>query len=211
MRAVLKDQLLVLVPETDEEALSVACRKEEWEGHVVRLGKNSGDGLTLVDLGPEADARREPINVTSRAPDESVRLIGNFATAPFELDGQHYRSVESFWQGLKFESAADRRRLASLEGPAARGEGDPKGYGATIKYQGKSIAVGTRDHWDLMERACWAKFTQDEPARAALLATGDRPLVHRVRRDSRTIPGVIMAEIWMKVRGKLNLSPAEEC
>ena len=28
------------------------------------------------------------------------------------------------------------------------------------------------------------------PARDASLATGDRPLVHRVRQDSKTIPGV---------------------
>jgi len=36
-----------------------------------------------------------------------------------------------------------------------------------------------------------------------LLATGERPLVHHVPRDSRTIPGVIMAEIWMALRSEL--------
>ena len=34
----------------------------------------------------------------------------------------------------------------------------------------------------------------------ALLGTGERPLVHVTRRDSRTIPGIVMADIWMKVR-----------
>jgi predicted NAD-dependent protein-ADP-ribosyltransferase YbiA (DUF1768 family) len=51
-----------------------------------------------------------------------------------------------------------------------------------------------------MERACRAKFEQNAEARAALLATGDRPLTHVVRRDSTTIPGVIMAQIWMRIR-----------
>jgi hypothetical protein len=54
-----------------------------------------------------------------------------------------------------------------------------------------------------MERACRAKFAQHSESAAALLATGTRPLVHRMRRDSRTIPGVIMAEIWMRIRQDL--------
>ena len=51
-----------------------------------------------------------------------------------------------------------------------------------------------------MTAACWAKFTLHREAHQALLATGDRPLEHRTRRDSRNIPGVIMADIWMKIR-----------
>ena len=65
------------------------------------------------------------------------------------------------------------------------------------------MRVGTRDHWCLMERACAAKFTQNEVARAALRDTGSRPLEHRLRRDSRTIPGAVMADIWMRLRAKL--------
>ena len=40
-------------------------------------------------------------------------------------------------------------------------------------------------------------------AREALLSTGTRPLMHRMRRDSKTIPGVIMADIWMRLRERL--------
>jgi hypothetical protein len=60
-----------------------------------------------------------------------------------------------------------------------------------------------------MDRACRAKFTQNWEARSALLATGGRPLVHRMRRDSRTIPGVIMADIWMRIRSSLANAPRE--
>ncbi|MBS0243478.1 MAG: hypothetical protein JSS20_14970, partial [Proteobacteria bacterium] len=73
----------------------------------------------------------------------------------------------------------------------------------TITYRGASVPVGTYAHWQLMARACLAKFEQNIDARAALLGTGTRPLEHRVRRDSRTIPGVIMADIWMRIRGQL--------
>ncbi len=42
-----------------------------------------------------------------------------------------------------------------------------------------------------------AKFQQNNDAREALLATGERPLVHQMKNDSRTIPDVILAEISM--------------
>jgi hypothetical protein len=54
-----------------------------------------------------------------------------------------------------------------------------------------------------MEQACRAKFSQNEEARAARLATGWRPRDHVVRRDSKAIPGVIMADIWMRIRAEL--------
>jgi predicted NAD-dependent protein-ADP-ribosyltransferase YbiA (DUF1768 family) len=54
-----------------------------------------------------------------------------------------------------------------------------------------------------MYLACSAKFSQHEHARAALVGTGDRPLIHKTRRDSRTIPSVVMADIWMCIRRTL--------
>jgi hypothetical protein len=73
----------------------------------------------------------------------------------------------------------------------------------TFDYRGRIVRVGTADHWDLMKAACEAKFAQDVAARAALVATGSRPLTHRTRKDSRTIPGVVRAEIWMRTRRRI--------
>jgi predicted NAD-dependent protein-ADP-ribosyltransferase YbiA (DUF1768 family) len=203
MRVLLKNRLLVLVPETPEEV----TRLGEWQAaqadHVLYLRSPGGEGLALHDLGPRSDACREPIQVSSRSIDPTARWIGNFAPTPFTLDSREYRCVEAFWQGLKFQNGLERRRVAELDGPAARKAGQAQPYGATVTYEGCEIPVGAWEHWELMERACWAKFTQHEEARAALLSTGDRPLQHRMRRDSRTIPGAIMAEIWMRIRRKL--------
>jgi predicted NAD-dependent protein-ADP-ribosyltransferase YbiA (DUF1768 family) len=44
-----------------------------------------------------------------------------------------------------------------------------------------------------------ARFTQHAEARQALLSTGERPLVHRLRHDSKTIQGALMADIGMRV------------
>jgi len=203
MHTLLKHRQIILVPTDEESAAELAAWKESHVGHVMLVREDDGSGLALADMGPQAVACREPINVTSAATDPSVALIGNFAATPFHLDGEDYGSVEGFWQGLKFSDRAERRRIALLDGAAARRAGVAQGYGATVNYQGHDVTVGTWDHWQLMRRACEAKFAQHAAAREALLATGHRPLEHRVKHDSHTIPGVIVAEMWMAIRRKL--------
>jgi predicted NAD-dependent protein-ADP-ribosyltransferase YbiA (DUF1768 family) len=200
MRVRLKDNLLIVTAESDDERRAVAEWGSRHDGHVFLLAPQDGQTFRLTDLGLRADACREPINVTSRAADPAVRLISNFGDAPFELDGQRYQSVEAFWQGLKFPDLARRREIALLHGADAKQAGFDAPAGETFEYGGRTIRIGTPDHWRLMFRACWEKFSQHPEARAALLSTGERPLLHRVRRDSRTIPGVVMADIWMSVR-----------
>jgi predicted NAD-dependent protein-ADP-ribosyltransferase YbiA (DUF1768 family) len=165
---------------------------------------------TLHDLGPQPQACRQPINVTSESGDESIRLISNLAHTPFQLDGKPYASVEGFWQGLKFSGEGDRGRIAQLYGLEAKEAGYHVPYPEHLAYQGAIIRTGTYEHWSLMRQACWAKFTRHVGARQSLLSTGSRPLTHRTRADSKTIPGVIMAGIWMTIRSRLsrNNSPA---
>jgi predicted NAD-dependent protein-ADP-ribosyltransferase YbiA (DUF1768 family) len=201
MRVILKEKLLIVVPENADDELELAVWKEGRENHVLHLAVH-GTGLSLTDLGPNEVVTREPINITSRSP-APLDLLSNFAATPFEMDGERYASVESFWQGLKFATRRERREIAELPGPAARKAGDKVGYGATVEYAGESIVVGTWAHWQLMQRATEAKFAQNEDARTVLLATAPRPLTHRTRRDSRSIPGVIMADIWMRLRARL--------
>ncbi|MBY0230726.1 MAG: hypothetical protein K2W96_15675 [Gemmataceae bacterium] len=203
MKTILKTGQLVLVPEDAAEESLLAAWKGAMAGHVLHVHATTGTGAALFDLGPKEAACNEPINIGSRVAEPRLRLISNFAATPFVLDGEEYASVEGFWQGLKFETRAERRRVAALAGGEAREAGAEKGYGETVEYAGERIPVGTWKHWALMERACRAKFEQDEATREALLSTGERPLTHRMRRDSRSIPGAIMAEIWMGIRRDL--------
>lgn len=207
MRVLLKAGLIVLIAEADDEAHDLAVWKSQYGGHVLHARVNDPAevrSLTLHDLGSRMEACREPINVVSNSSNPIARTISNLAETPFVLDGEHYRAVESFWQQLKFTDPAHRSRVARMEGPEARGEGARQGYPDTISYGGRQIIPGTWNHWQLMEQACLAKFSQNAEARKALLATGDRPLIHVVRRDSRTIPGVVMAAIWMRIRKRLH-------
>jgi predicted NAD-dependent protein-ADP-ribosyltransferase YbiA (DUF1768 family) len=199
----LKQSLLIVTAEGEEERESLLSWGGELDGHVFRLTLQDSQTFRLTAIGPEAEVRREPINVTSRSSDPVIQLISNFAETPFELDGQRYGSVEAFWQGLKHPDEARRREIAPLFGKDAMLAGADAPVSGTFLYGDQTIRVGTSDHWHLMTIACRAKFSQHEGARRALLGTGERPLMHRTRKDSRTIPGVIVADIWMKIRYRL--------
>jgi hypothetical protein len=152
MKAILQENLLVLVPETDEERVALGDWKAAHQDHVLYIGANPGTGLSLVDLGAREHACNEPINIISNSPDPVARLISNFAPTPFELDGRDYACVEAFWQGLKVEEGTERRRVAQLDGPAAGKARVERPSGSTIVYEGRPVAVGTWEHWQLMER-----------------------------------------------------------
>ncbi|MDX1948151.1 MAG: NADAR family protein [Pirellulaceae bacterium] len=194
---------LILRGESEAETAALVAWKEQHSGHVLLAQTDHGSGMSLAVLGPQSLACREPLNVLSTHPDEQVRLISNFAATPFELEGEPYGSVEGFWQGLKFADPAERRRVALLAGTEAKNAAAGLDSVEFITWEGCQIRAGSPEHWRLMHQACWAKFSQHEAAKAALLATYPRHLQHRVRRDSRTIPGAIMADIWMRIRDKL--------
>lgn len=202
----LRDGKLVVTPEGGE---TLAPWLEAHAGQVFRLRALARGSAQFQALGPEAKACRVPINITSQSP-EPLRLVSNFAHTPFRLDGQDYQSIEGFWQGLKFPDEVDRRRHVALYGPAARDAGHDAPAADTFVYAGETVRVGTYDHWQLMEKACGAKFAQHAAAREALLSTGNRPLVHEVKPDSKNIPGVIMAAIWTRIRDRLLRTEAEE-
>lgn len=196
----LKNRLIVVTAESDEERAALGSFSQAAAGSVFAFHDQDPRTFRLSGLGPRAEACREPINITSLVKDETLRRISNLAESPFELDGEPYGSVEAFWQGLKFPDQRIRREIAPLFGQEARHAGFKATEAESFKYQGQVVRTGTFDHWQLMLKACWAKFTQHEPSREALLSTGERPLEHRVRRDSRNIPGVIMADLWMRIR-----------
>lgn len=202
MRVILKPGLIVVTGEAADmsEAVAFAAR---YGKHVFSLTPQGEKGFVLHNLGPAPEARREPINIHSRIADPELRLIGNLAHTPFELDGVLYQSVEGFWQGLKFADPEDRARIAELHGSAAKRAGEAAAMFETFDYRGERFRVGRPDHWRLMREACQAKFRQCEAARRALLSTGERPLTHRMKRDSETIPSVVMADIWMRIRARL--------
>lgn len=202
MKTLLKPDGIALIPESETEVATLAAWKGEHEDFAFASAPNSGTGAMISALGPRLEACRVPINVTSQSRDPNIRLIANFSTTPFDLDGIRYTSIESFWQSLRFPEA-ERPRIAGLAGEEAKRLSSRQPYGSHVRYSNVLVPVGTWHHWQLMKTACLAKFQQNPNAQAALRGTGTRPLLHKIRGDSRTIPGVIMADIWMAVRATL--------
>ncbi len=201
MKLSFQNNVIGLSAETPAE-LEICAMLSAADGYVFQLHAASERGMAFSEIGPEEDARRAPLNIV-RSIEPRFAPISNLAFTPFDLDGEHYASIEGFWQGLKTADPAQRQSLARLSGAEAKDRGGDINQPPTFDYGGASIVTGSPEHWALMRKACEAKFTQDCDARAALLATGERWLTHKVRRDSRTIPGVIMADIWMRIRDRL--------
>ena len=201
MKLSFQNNVVGLSAETEAEQ-EICALLSAADGHVFQLHCINERGFGLSELGPLADACREPLNIT-RAVATPFQAISNLAHTRFELGGDTYASIEGFWQGLKFEEPAERRKAAKLWGPEAKAHGDAAGQPMSFEFGGVIVAAGSPEHWGLMRRACQAKFSQNAEAAAALKATGQRWLTHKTRRDSRTIPGAIMAQIWMEVRAGL--------
>lgn len=201
MKLSFQNDVIGLSAETPEEA-ELCARLAAADGHVFQLHAKSGRGIAFSLIGPEDSARRVPLNIVQGVTPRFAP-ISNLAHTPFEFEGQRYASIEGFWQGLKRVAPADRSAMARLWGREAKEVGGSADQPQAFDWQGARIAAGSPEHWALMRAACTAKFNQNGDARTALLATEERWLTHKVRRDSRTIPGAIMAEIWMKIRSRL--------
>lgn len=203
MRVRFRPGFLLVTGETADEERALQTWASSYPQHAFGLMVQDPHTIRLDSLGPKVEACREPINIVWATTPAPFNLISNLAPTPFEYCGRHYGSIEAFWQGLKHPDEESRARIAPLDGLPARDAGRDAPPADVIGFESRAVRVGTFDHWSLMERACRAKFEQHDAARAALLATAPRPLTHKVRRDSRTIPGVIMAEIWMRIRRRL--------
>ena len=203
------ERIMIVLAETEEDQKQIANWASSDREHVFTVNAGSDKHLFFRDIGVHEEACRQPINILFSDGDggNPQALVSNLAHTPFTIDGISYESVEGFWQGLYFPDDENRLRISRLWGTEAKKAGWDAPPSDIIEYDGKEIRVGTFSHWRLMMRACQAKFETNEPARKALLATGNRPLVHKTRKDSQTIPGVVMAEIWMKIRGRLRKEP----
>lgn len=202
MKLSFRNNVVGLSAETLEEE-AICAQLCAADGHVFKLHAASERGMGFSAIGPEDDARRAPLNILHKI-DPSFAPISNLARTPFAFDGCNYASIEGFWQGLKLSDPEQRRAMAMLFGGEAKGRGGALGWPPVFEYGGVTIVTGSPEHWALMHTACCAKFAQDSRARKALLATGERWLTHKVRKDSRTIPGAIMADIWMRIRSCLH-------
>jgi len=106
-------------------------------------------------------------------------IYSNWHPSPFQIGGVQYNCAEQYLMAEKarlFGDITSESRILSAINPA-----DQKRYGRQVtgfnKDKWESVAL------DVMYRALWAKFTQDEALKGQILSTGDRIIVEASPED----------------------------
>ena len=102
--------------------------------------------------------------------------LSSFSRHGFELDGEFWPSVEHYFQGMKFESPADRERVRLADHPSK------------ARRQGRSRFRKIRKDWStvrrvMMTRAVYTKCRTHPEVAERLLATKDAQLVENSQYD----------------------------
>lgn len=108
--------------------------------------------------------------------------LSNFAARPFTFRGVECNSMEGFLQGLKFKNPEMQKYVCTLVGRTAKAKGRNKNWqeSQTLWWQGTPIKRESEQYQDLLDEAYTAMFTQNEKAKATLMATGDANLTHSI-------------------------------
>ncbi len=126
------------------------------------------------------------INVFSTAPWPGNQL-SNLAASEFVIDGMTCASAEGFIQALKRRDPDEQRRICGLVGIEAKRAGSGEVHEQVVRegrlwWLGQEIELGSIGHFDLVERALTAKFTQHEASGQALRETSGMTLTHNTGR-----------------------------
>lgn len=108
--------------------------------------------------------------------------LSNFAGHAFVFRGLRAASMEGLLQSLKFKNPAMQAQVMMLIGKAAKKRGAEKNWrrDQTLFWQGQPIDRHSDEYQKLLDEAYEALFSQNEKARAALLATGNAALTHSI-------------------------------
>ena len=138
-----------------------------------------------------------------------ANVLSNFALTPFEVDDIRCASTEGFIQALKFPNPETQRHICLLVGRKAKFAGKKARKRLRreqkVWWQRKEFKFRSKEHFELIEKALRAKFTQNEVAKRALLATGDATLTHDLGPESphTSLPAREFIRILNKIRQEL--------
>jgi predicted NAD-dependent protein-ADP-ribosyltransferase YbiA (DUF1768 family) len=153
-------------------------------------------------------------------------LLSNFAATPFTFHGQHYASLEGFWQMMKYPEGPDdpratfpglqwtltRRQVAQLTGFEAKragtlGEENMKRMGITwVTFEGKRFEYKPAtpgEHYRLIVAVTWEKVRQNPEVKQVLLATGSLVLKPDHHQEPNAPAAWRYYDILMQIRAEL--------
>jgi len=190
-----------------------ATYPEHWWSPVPR------DGAPAWEVLPQ-DAGPGEVILSKR---NELGILSNFAATPFVFEGNHYASVEGFWQMMKYpENSEDprsvlvypftREEVSLMTAFTAKdagkiGELKMRELGIDwVTYQGErmvycSLRPGL--HYELIKKAMWEKVKQNPEVKKILLLTGDLILKPDHHSEGCQAPEWKYYELWMEIRSQL--------
>lgn len=136
---------------------------------------------------------------------EPYGFLSNFSRHEFTLDGEKWDTAEHYFQSRKFSKQSIKDRIRSAKSPMDA---------ALIGRDRNNTLVGD---WeiikdDVMRVAVFAKFSQNDFLKEALLSTGNSILIEHTKNDSywgdggngtgRNMLGIILMEVRELLRNK---------
>ncbi|HTY86530.1 MAG TPA: hypothetical protein VMB80_03620, partial [Candidatus Acidoferrum sp.] len=158
-------------------------------------------------------------------------LLSNFAATPFTFHGQHYASLEGFWQMMKYPENQDdprarfpglqwrwtREQVAQMTGFEAKHAGDlgsenMERMGITwVTFEGQPMEYRPSvpgEHYRLIVAATKEKVRQNPAVKNVLLATGNLVLKPDHHQETNAPVAWRYYEILMQIRTELQAENA---
>lgn len=139
-----------------------------------------------------------------------ANVLSNFAATPFLIDGVECASAEGFIQSLKFPNPEMQAHVCTLIGRAAKFQGRKAvrrmKRRRKVWWQGQEFDLRSEEHFELIERALRAKFTQSDRAKRALLSTRGATLTHNLGHPESaftSLPAQEFIRMLVKIRAGL--------
>ncbi len=153
-------------------------------------------------------------------------LFSNFAATPILFKGLSYASIEGLWQSMKYpENNTDPRmnpkvswphtrlEVSKMSGKKAKKAGkiankNMKILGINwISFEGQRLKYKTshtKEHFEIIQAAQWAKVIQHPKIKTLLLKTGDLILKPDHHQKPNAPPAYKYFNIYMQIRNELN-------
>ena len=117
---------------------------------------------------------QKPDVIEFYSPSKKYFELSNFYKSPFILDDKEWKTIEHYFQAQKSTDEKVQERIRNLETPS-----EAKSMGRVIEL---------RPNWDtlkisVMEKACFAKFSQNKDLKELLLSTGSKKLREHTGND----------------------------
>jgi ribA/ribD-fused uncharacterized protein len=133
-------------------------------------------------------------------------VLSTFSRHGFDLDGEHWPSVEHYFQGMKFEDPREREKVRQAEHPRK------------ARRLGRRRFPKIRKDWSkirrvVMTRGVYTKCRTHPEAAQRLLNTGERILVESSQYDyfwgcgrdrlGKNVYGAVLMDVRTKLREEL--------